>query len=99
VFLPYMLPWWIGWAILAQCQRPIGYWPAMAGARCNRTPSIPRAILQCRMSLKKLPEAVAAACLKNEGQLPMRLMFGRRGSLWEDERSGDRAGRLLPIGR
>ncbi len=27
------------------------------------------------MNLKKLPEAVAAACLKNEDQLPLRLMF------------------------
>ena len=32
-------------------------------------------MLPCRMNSKKLPEAVEAACLKNEDQLPLRLIF------------------------
>src|SRR4030065_1840316 len=47
----------------------------MAAARYNRTPSIPRAILRCRRGSKKLTEAVAAACLKNEDGYPVRLLF------------------------
>ena len=57
------------------CQQPIGCWPAMGGGKCNRISSTQTAILQRRMNSKKLPEAMAAACLKNENRLPVPLMF------------------------
>jgi len=47
----------------------IGYWRDTLAKGATGHKGIPRAILHCRMNLKKIPEAVAAACLKNEAQL------------------------------